>query len=248
VCVGEKRCTGFEITVVGKSGHASTPGLADNALVKMAPVIERLAAMAPPTRELPELATFMAAIGASGEDPRALAERARERNVYLAALIEPMLGAIVSPTGIEASSRLNVIPGRCRLRCDCRILPGQTEDEMRRAVAQALDGIEHELRFLEHDGGTSSPVDTPLWTAIESWIDEHEPGAAAAPTVSPGFTDSHFHRQAFGSVAYGFMPLRMDPTLMGRLIHSADERIAKDDLERCVHAFLHIARAIGELE
>src|SRR5690242_14921560 len=61
VCVGEKRCAGFEITVHGRSGHASTPGAADNALVKMAPVIERLARMAPPTRDLPELAMFLSA-------------------------------------------------------------------------------------------------------------------------------------------------------------------------------------------
>jgi acetylornithine deacetylase/succinyl-diaminopimelate desuccinylase-like protein len=248
VCVGEKRCTGFEITVHGKSGHASTPSMSDNALLKMAPVIERLGRMTPPTRDLPELAAFLAAIGASGEDPRAVADRARERNPFLAALIEPMLGAIMTPTGIEASTRLNVIPGRCTLRCDCRILPGQTEDEIRAAVGNALDGIEHELRFIEHDGGTSSPVSTPLFEAIRASIGEIEPGAAAAPTVSPGFTDSHFHRQAFGSVAYGFMPMRMDPALVGELVHSADERISKDDLELGVRTFLRLARTIGELE
>jgi acetylornithine deacetylase/succinyl-diaminopimelate desuccinylase-like protein len=247
VCVGEKRCSGFEITVHGRSGHASTPAAADNALVKMAPVIERLARMTPPSRELPELATFLAAIGAAGEDPRSLAERARASNPYLAELIEPMLGAVVAPTGIEASSRLNVIPGRCRLRCDCRILPGQTPDEMRAAVADALAGIDHELRFIDEAGGTSSPVETPLYRAIEDCVDELEPGAAAVPTISPGFTDSHFHRQAFGSVAYGFMPLRTDPALLGPLIHSADERIRKDDLELGVRSFLSIARAVGDL-
>jgi acetylornithine deacetylase/succinyl-diaminopimelate desuccinylase-like protein len=248
VCVGEKRCSGFEITVIGKSGHASTPSMADNALLKMAPVIERLGRMSPPTRELPELAAFLDAIGASSEDPRALVARASSENSYLAALIEPMLGALVSPTGIDASTRLNVIPGRCKLRCDCRILPGQTPEEIRVAVAQALDGIDFEFRFLEDEGGTSSPASTPLFSAIESCIAEVEPGATAAPTVSPGFTDSHFHRAAFGSVAYGFMPLRMDPALMGELVHSADERIGKDDLELGVRSFMHLARAIGELE
>jgi acetylornithine deacetylase/succinyl-diaminopimelate desuccinylase-like protein len=247
VCVGEKRCAGFEITVHGRSGHASTPGAADNALVKMAPVIERLARMAPPTRDLPELAMFLSAVGASGDDPRAVAERARAVNPYLAEVIEPMLGAVIAPTGIEASTRLNVIPGRCRLRCDCRILPGQTHDEVRAAVTAALDGIPHELRFIEDAGGTSSPVDTPLYRVIEACVDEIEPGAAAVPTISPGFTDSHFHREAFGSVAYGFMPLRTDPALLGPLVHSADERILKDDLELGVHTFLALARAVGEL-
>lgn len=248
VCIGEKRCAGFQITVHGKSGHASTPGMADNALVKLAPVIERMAAMNPPTRELPELAEFMAAIGAAGEDPRALAERSRAQNPFLAELLEPMFGALISPTGVEASTRLNVIPGRCRLACDCRVLPEQTNDEIEQAVAAALGGIEYELRFIEDEGGTSSPADTPLFAAIRSAIEEIEPGAAAAPTISPGFTDSHFHREAFGSVAYGFMPMRMDPRLMGELIHSADERISKDDLELGVRTFMRLAREIGELE
>jgi len=248
VCIGEKRCAGFEITVHGKSGHASTPGMADNALVRLAPVIERLAGMTPPTRELPELAGFMAAIGASDEDPRAVVERARVDNPFLAYLLEPMLGAVFSPTGVEASTSLNVIPGRARLRCDCRVLPGQTNQDITTAVAEALHGIEYELRFIEDDGGTSSPADTPLFAAIQDVIDEVEPGASAAPIVSAGFTDSHFHRQAFGSVAYGFMPMRMDPRLMGELIHSADERISKDDLELGVRSFINLARAIGELE
>jgi acetylornithine deacetylase/succinyl-diaminopimelate desuccinylase-like protein len=248
VCIGEKRCAGFEITVHGKSGHASTPGLADNALVKLAPVIERLGAVTPPARELPELAGFMAAIGASGEDPRAVVERARSDNPFLADTLEPMLSAVFSPTGVEASTSLNVIPGRARLRCDCRVLPGQTNEEITSAVAQALHGIEYELRFLENDGGTSSPADTPLFAAIQDLIEEAEPGAAAAPMISAGFTDSHFHREAFGSVAYGFMLRRMDPRLMGQLIHSADERISKDDLELGVNCFMHLARAIGELE
>ena len=32
----------FRITVRGRSGHGSMPGIADNALVKAAPLIERL--------------------------------------------------------------------------------------------------------------------------------------------------------------------------------------------------------------
>jgi acetylornithine deacetylase/succinyl-diaminopimelate desuccinylase-like protein len=247
ICVGEKRCSGFEITVHGKSGHASTPFAADNALLRMVPVLERLGRFEPLTSEPPELARFMDAIGAAGEDPRALAERSRAQNPFLAELIEPMLGALVAPTGIEASTSLNVIPGRCSLRCDCRILPDQTQDQLQQAVAVALDGLDYEFRFLEHDGGTASPIDTPLFTAVEDVIERVEPGAAAAPTISAGFTDSHFHREAFGSVAYGFMPIRMDPRLSGTLIHSADERIPKDDLELAVGSFIDLARAVGEM-
>ena len=35
-----------------------------------------------------------------------------------------------------------------------------------------------------------------------------EPEAAVAPICVAGFTDSHWLREAFGTVAYGFFPLR----------------------------------------
>ena len=66
------------------------------------------------------------------------------------------------------------------------------------------------------------------------------------PIVSPGFTDSHFLREAFGTVAYGFFPMRsMDPELAAKLIHSADERIAVEDLELGTRFLRHVAATLG---
>jgi acetylornithine deacetylase/succinyl-diaminopimelate desuccinylase-like protein len=244
--VGEKRCAGFAITVRGKSGHASTPSAADNALVKLGPVLDRIQRMPRPTAELPALATFLAAIGEDGTDPAGLVARCRSENPLLAAAVEPMLGATIAPTKSEASTALNIIPGRARLVCDCRILPDMTPAEMEQAVRAALAGIEFEFEFVENVGGTLSPPGTPLYRAIEAFAPEVEPGATLAPMVNSGFTDSHFMREAFGSIAYGFMPMRMDPMLAGSLVHSADERVSVDDLELGVNFFLHVARSMGE--
>jgi acetylornithine deacetylase/succinyl-diaminopimelate desuccinylase-like protein len=245
VGVGEKQCSAFAVTTRGKSGHASVPSASDNALLKLIPVLERIDRMAAPTRDLPELHTFLRSIGAEGADPRALMERSRARYPVLAEMIEPMLGATIAPTGMSASSKINVIPGRAQLRCDCRILPGMTQADMESAVREALAGLEYEFEFLERDGGTMSPPDGVLYAAIESFLPSVEPGATAAPVICSGFTDSHWMRQAFGSVAYGFMPMRMDPMVAGSLVHSADERVPADDLELAVECFLHLARSIG---
>ena len=68
---------------------------------------------------------------------------------------------------------------------------------------------------------------------------------AAAPICVAGFTDSHWLREAFGTVAYGFFPSRaMDPETAARLIHSADERVPVDDLELGVRWLLHAARSV----
>jgi acetylornithine deacetylase/succinyl-diaminopimelate desuccinylase-like protein len=246
VGVGEKRCSAFAITVRGKSGHASTPSAADNALVKLGPVIERIERMRRPTAELPALHTFLAAVGEEGADPVEVVARCRAENPVLAAAVEPMLGATIAPTKSEASTAVNIIPGRARLTCDCRILPGMTTDEIEQAVRAELAGIEHEFELVENVGGTFSPPDTPLYRVLEDFAPEIEPGATLAPFVNSGFTDSHFMREAFGSVAYGFMPMRMDPLVAGALVHSADERASMDDLELGTRFFLHVARAMGE--
>jgi acetylornithine deacetylase/succinyl-diaminopimelate desuccinylase-like protein len=94
-------------------------------------------------------------------------------------------------------------------------------------------------------GGTRSPLGTPLWKALEQWVERIEPGARLAPIVTAGFTDSHYVRSAFDTTVYGFFPLKeMDPQLAARLVHSADERIAIDDLELGVDLFRHVATTL----
>src|SRR6184192_4645528 len=55
----EKMSSPFRLRVRGRAGHASMPGIADNALVKAAALIERLAAYRPEPRLEPEVAAFM---------------------------------------------------------------------------------------------------------------------------------------------------------------------------------------------
>jgi acetylornithine deacetylase/succinyl-diaminopimelate desuccinylase-like protein len=62
----------------------------------------------------------------------------------------------------------------------------------------------------------------------------------------PGFTDSHFLRQAFETTAYGYFPLRtMDSELAATLIHSANERIPVDDLELGVDLLRFAAQTLA---
>ena len=147
-------------------------------------------------------------------------------------MVEPLLGMTVAPTMVSASQKRNVIPGRCEVTVDCRLLPGQTEEEADRVLRAWLGEGDYELEWRDGQGGTRSELGTPLWSAIETFVDRLEPGARLAPICVAGFTDSHWLREAFGTVAYGFFPLRaMSADLAARLIHSADERIAVDDLE-----------------
>ena len=102
-----------------------------------------------------------------------------------------------------------------------------------------------EYELGEAVGGTRSPLGTPLWDAVDSFVQEIEPGARTAPICVAGFTDSHWMRKAFGTVAYGFFPTKaMSAEVQDRLIHSANERIPVEDLELGVNFLRHAARRV----
>ncbi len=241
----EKMTAPFRLRVHGRSGHASMPGIADNALVRAARLVGRLAELRQEPRLVPETEALFAALGEI-PGPAELELTVAELPPSMRETIEPILGLAISPTMITASQRTNVIPGLCEIVCDCRLLPGQTPADVEPAIRAALGEDSYDLEWIEAIGGTRSPVQTPLWDVLESFIRAEEPAARVVPVVSPGFTDSHFLREAFGTVAYGFMPMRtMAPDLAARLIHSADERVAVEDLELGAR-FLHdVARTIG---
>ena len=121
-----------------------------------------------------------------------------------------------------------------------------SEVKQQAIVREVLGEGEYELKSLEAHGGTRSPIGTPLWDAVAAWVEHVEPEARPAPICVAGFTDSHWFRQAFGTIAYGFFPSRvMSPELAARLIHSADERIPVDDLELGVDFLRHAAQSLG---
>jgi acetylornithine deacetylase/succinyl-diaminopimelate desuccinylase-like protein len=160
-------------------------------------------------------------------------------------LLEPLVSMTLSPTMATASRKRNVIPAVCDVTVDCRLLPGQTPDEAQAIVRGILGVGDYELEVLEAHGGTRSPLESPLWEAVESFVDHAEPGARPIPVCVAGFTDSHWFRQAFGTVAYGFFPSRtMDVEVAARLVHSADERVPVDDLELGVDWLRHAATCL----
>jgi acetylornithine deacetylase/succinyl-diaminopimelate desuccinylase-like protein len=160
-------------------------------------------------------------------------------------MVEPLLSMTLSPTMANASQKRNVIPATCDITVDSRLLPGMTTDEQQEIVREVLGDGDYELTSLEAHGGTRSDIDTPLWDAVSAWVERVDPGARPAPVCVAGFTDSHWFREAFGTVAYGFFPSRVMPIeTAARLIHSADERVPVDDLEFGVSFLRHAAQSL----
>ncbi len=241
----EKMSAPFTLRVRGRSGHASMPSIADNALVKAAPLVQRLGEYVAEPQLGPETEAFLRVVTGEVPDPRKALERARAVHPLAAELIEPLLGMTLAPTMAHASDKRNVIPALCEVIVDRRLLPGQSPQEADAIVRALLGAGDYELQTIEAQGGTRSPIETPLWSVVEEFVRELEPGAKAAPICVAGFTDSHWLREAFGTVAYGFFPARaMEPETAARLIHSANERVPVSDLELGVAFLRHAARSL----
>jgi acetylornithine deacetylase/succinyl-diaminopimelate desuccinylase-like protein len=251
VCCAEKGVFRFKVITDGVAGHASMPGMGENSLLKMGPVLERFAARQPSYRLTEEPLAFLRGIGEDPEEPASAVAHLRAADPRLAIMFEPMLGVTFTPTRIVASEKINVIPSRTELKVDCRVPPGLGEQEVREGLAEVL-GDEGEgswrIEFTEQVGGNRSAVTSELMDAIAGWIGEQDPGAEVVPVVLPGFTDSRHFRVAFPEcVAYGFFPQR-DQSLMetAPLIHGADERIDVRDLEFAAQLFSDLAvRILG---
>ena len=246
VCCAEKGVFRFAISTAGVAGHASIPRMGVNALLKMAPLLERLGAHTPTYRLTAEARAFLQALGENPEDPAGALARIQDDSPLLGTLVEPMLGVTFTPTKISASEKINVIPSHAELRIDCRVPPGLGEQQVREAIAEVLgDGREQgfQVQFTEEIAGNSSPVASPLIDAIGAWVAERDPGASVVPTVLPGFTDSRHFRAAFPDcLAYGFFPQRAQSLLEAwPLIHGADERIDIGDVAFATQFFRDLA-------
>lgn len=241
----EKASAPFTVRVHGRSGHASMPGIADNALVKSARYLDALGYYEPPRELIPEAKAFLEAV--LGEVPpldEAIA-RAGELHPMLPALVEPLLAFTLSPTMIDASHQRNVIPAVCEITVDCRLLPETTPADVEPLIRAALGDGHYDLEFMDAVGGTRSALATPLWEALERFTAKIEPGARLAPVACAGFTDSHFLREAYDTTAYGFFPLKtMDAELATTLVHSANERVPVSDLELGVDMLRSVARTL----
>src|SRR5436190_3529074 len=244
--VSEKMSAPFRLRVLGRSGHASMPGIADNALVKAAPLITALGTYKPKLQLIPEVAALLETVtGERPTTPDDVLERSRAAAPLLAELVEPLLSMTLSPTMANASQKRNVVPAVCDITVDSRLLPGMTTNEQQEIVRRILGDGDYELTSLEAHGGTRSEMRTPLWDAVSAWVETADPGAKPAPICVAGFTDSHWFREAFGTVAYGVFPSRAMPIeTAARLIHSADERVPVEDLELGVSFLRHAAQSL----
>jgi acetylornithine deacetylase/succinyl-diaminopimelate desuccinylase-like protein len=252
VSIGEKAATSVRVTALGTPGHASRPYDTDYAVPILAELIARLSRFRPRRRLLPATQEMLRALlGDSGvgddADLGVAIEQASALHPALRGHLAPLFSTTVAMTRLRGSDALNVLPARASVDCDCRVLPGTTVEELREELVDALGtDLPYELEFLDPlVGGSISSLDSPLYAACERFVARYDPDTILLPTVSTGFTDSHYARASFGAVAYGFWPLRRTPDeVRSQTVHGHDERVHVDDLGYAALFHLHACRAL----
>ena len=240
VNVAEKGASWRRLTVRGTPGHGSTPYRTDNALVKAAAVIQRLADYRPPAR--------FHELWRGQVDAMALDEELREQlldtdqiDEFLAAVpssgtaghLHACTHTTFSPNVADGLGKTNVIPDRVSIDVDIRTMPGDHTEEVREHLREALgDLVDHvEVEVLQDDAASSSRVDTPLWDALERAVARPFPTARINPQFIVGFTDARIYRE-MGAVAYGagLLSPRISGGEFSQRFHGNDERIDIESL------------------
>jgi len=147
---------------------------------------------------------------------------------------------------MHGGTKTNVIPDLVDLDVDIRALPGQSAEDIRALLADAIGAdLANRVEVLElvDDPATTSAVDTPLWDALSTVSARLSPGATCLPSITSGATDARFYRRK-GSTAYGF-GMFSDRMTMGQfsaMFHGDDERIDTDSLRLSVELWEQLAR------
>ena len=244
LAVGEKAFAQFRIRTRGRGGHGSVPEKERSAVIDLARAVTALGLADPPAIVSGTTARFIdvivpdAGLRARLKDPRtarAAGAELRRLDPVVASLVEPLLGATLTPTMLAAGKAVNVIPTRAEACIDCRILPEMKPDDVRAYVASLLDplGIDWELEWVDVTTPNASPEPTALGESIARVLRRDVPGAVLAPMCSGSFTDSRWLREAFPDcVAYGFAPYVAESfhDMDGGRDHEPDERILVEDV------------------
>src|SRR3990170_1260532 len=140
VQTAEKGRLWFKVKAKGVPGHGSMPDLADNAIMRMNKVIEKLGNYRSQVLLVPTVTSFLNEVAredANLQRPflRLLANPELSDQVLdelaktakpLAEEIRPRIRRTITPTIIHGGVKENVIPSECEAVFDCRVLPGQT--------------------------------------------------------------------------------------------------------------------------
>ncbi|MGB9958903.1 MAG: M20/M25/M40 family metallo-hydrolase [Candidatus Bathyarchaeales archaeon] len=244
----EKGILWFKVKAKGTPGHGSVPGVADNAILRINKVVEKLGNYRAEIKLVPTVKQFLSVMAEENtlikqaltlllqnpEKGDQILDMLAKKDKAMAEELRAMLRMTITPTMIHGGVKENIIPSECEAVFDCRILPGRSTAETLNEIKNMLkdaDLEKLEFKIIQANEPSESPIDTPLYRLIIDVLKEFEPKTSVAPILLTGGTDSRYFRKV-GATCYGFQPTISDIPYeeMLKMIHGIDERISKQNL------------------
>jgi acetylornithine deacetylase/succinyl-diaminopimelate desuccinylase-like protein len=243
----EKTYQDFQLTAKGPTGHSSVP-YPDNAIYRLARSLDRVGRHRFPARMLPVSRAYFQARAAV--EPSALAAALRAAAAAKGAIPQgalktieqnPVLGATLRTTCVATTlaggTRVNALPAEAHAVVNCRILPDESIDDVRKVLVEVVADAGVAIDLLESFGsGPPSAVEGEAPEAVRNVAAKAWPKAPVIPILALGATDSRFLR-AQGIPAYGLNPIALTES-DGRRAHGVDERIPVASLRPAIE-FMH---------
>jgi acetylornithine deacetylase/succinyl-diaminopimelate desuccinylase-like protein len=234
---GEKGRLEIRITIKGRGYHASAPWMADNAIYKAIPVLDRIAAYKPEVSVDADLFKHLeTALGITtvptNESIDGLIEELFAVNPSAASWLRAASRMTIVASMIKAGVKSNSVAETALITCDVRTLPWQDEAYVARQLDQILAGLDNvSYEIITTAIPSASPYDNAFVEAMHRATGDAlgVEGLKFFPGLTTGFTDSRLVRP-LGIAAYGFGPSHpdSDPSLDGA--HNINESASIDDL------------------
>jgi acetylornithine deacetylase/succinyl-diaminopimelate desuccinylase-like protein len=250
VLISEKGTHWCRLRVRGTPGHGSMPHGTDNALVKGAEVVRRIAAFKPETRITDAWRGFVEGLELPAEiagpltDPTAFEGALALFPPGMQRLAQACTHTTFAPTTMQAGAKLNIIPDTVDIELDIRTLPGDDAPQVQAMLAEALGDLASAVEIVPISVGsaTESAASTPLWDSMQRAASVAYPDSRLIPMMMAGATDARFFRRA-GSVAYGFglFSTKLSIEDLATMGHGDNERVDVESLRLVTDLWLNLA-------
>jgi acetylornithine deacetylase/succinyl-diaminopimelate desuccinylase-like protein len=238
--VGEKLPRNFSIEATNPGGHSSTP-VRENAIYELAEGLIRLRDLQFPIRMNPVTRSYFEKMGALQQDALGAAMRelakdptneSAQASVSADRAFNSMLRTTCVATLLTAGHAINALPQRATASVNCRIIPGETPEEVQATLERTVAGLGlkvSRMAMKERTLAISPPLDPRIVGPIEKIAAKHFPGVPVIPVMSTGASDAT-HLGRIGIPTYGVPGLWNEPETAG--IHGLNERISVNSLYR----------------
>ena len=253
IMVAEKGSHWMRLRVRGVPGHGSMPYRTDNAVVKMAEVVRRIASYRAPADLHDVWMRFIDGLDLP------FAQRALLRSgpgldlalgrmpLGVARMMHAATHTTFSPNVMHGGVKTNVVPDTAEIQVDIRTLPGVGPAAVHRMLRDAVGDLWRDVEIAEEGENlaTSSPIDTPLWRALTAATERLVPGGTTLPFLVVGATDARFfRRKGVTSYGYGLFSERIPFNEFAAMFHGRNERIDQASLALMVELWSSTVREV----